>query len=115
MTPHRLSFAEGRGPFGHADPLRAELDLRWRDDLEARTEHSDHGEWMSRAASECRDEIVHLCAQLLNDRENRPWDGTRARLASARYLEDAREYDKIPSAWDGLLVGSAQTLAIGSS
>lgn len=60
--------------------------------------------------------IVHLGAQLLNDCQIRPWDGTRARLAYARYLEAAREYDKNANAWEaGVLVGSSQTLAIGSS
>lgn len=76
------------------------MDLRRRDCLDARTKHSDHGEWTSRAASGYRDEIVHLGAQLLNDCEIRPWGDPRARLAYAKYLEAAREYDKNPEAWE---------------
>ena len=83
-----------------ADPLRAELDLRWRDYLVRGASHPDHEDWMLRAVTENRDAIVHLGAQLLNDCVIRPWDEASARLAHGRYLETAREYDKDPDAWE---------------
>ena len=56
---------------------------------------------MLRAVTECRDEIVHLGAQELNACAVQPWNDASVRLAHARYLDAAREYDQDLDAWEG--------------
>ncbi|TWE10332.1 hypothetical protein BKA23_2688 [Rudaeicoccus suwonensis] len=83
-----------------ADPLRAELDSRWREYLDSAAVLPDHEEWMLRAVTEYRDEIVHLGAQELNACAVQPWNDENARLAYKRYLDAARKYDQNPDVWE---------------
>lgn len=83
-----------------ADPARPELERRWHEYLRVRSVPADHEEWLSRALSDYRDEIVHFGAQLLNDCAVRPWDEAAARTRYEKYCRAAREYNQDPDAWE---------------
>jgi hypothetical protein len=83
-----------------ADPLRAELDDRWKQYLSMGRRADDHDRWLLTALSSYRDEIVHYGAQLLNDLAIRPWDATQAQAGYERYQGAASSYDSDPEAWE---------------